>query len=131
MPNATKQLVAAVEQGDLAAVKAALAGGANVNAKAQHDMSPLLTACFNGFAEIAEALVAAGADTKARNRHEWTPLTMTVHGTAMAPENNRGVKSRRNHIGLLKFLLQNGGDPNEKHDGETLLEMAEGSVYTS
>ena len=128
---ASKQLLSAVEEGDLTAVKAALAAGADVNAKGQHDMSPLLTACFNGFAEIAEALVAAGADTKARNRYDWTPLTMTVHGAAMAPENNTGVKSQRNHLGLLKFLLKNGGDPNEKHDGETLLEMAEGSIYTS
>jgi hypothetical protein len=129
--TAAKQLLSAAEEGDLAAVKAALAAGANVNAKAQHDMSPLLTACFNGFAEIAEALIGAGADTKARNRYDWTPLTMTVHGAAMAPENNSGVKSERNHISLLKFLLENGGNPNEKHDGETLLEMAEGDVYAS
>ena len=131
MPNATRQLLSAVEEGDLVAVKAALAAGADVNAKAEHDMSPLLTACFNGFAEIAEALIAAGADAKARNRHKWTPLTITVHGAAMAPEGNQGVKSRRNFVSLLKFLLEHGGDPNEKHDGETLLEMAEGSIYTS
>src|SRR5215475_11839663 len=128
---ASKQLLSAAEEGDLPAVKSALAAGADVNAKGQHDMSPLLTACFNGFAEIAQALVAAGADAKARNRYDWSALTMTVHGSAMAPENNRGVKSERNHLSLLKFLLKNGSDPNEKHDGETLLEMAEGSIYAS
>ena len=131
MPNVTRQLLSAVEQGDLAAVKAALASGADVNARGEHDMSPLFTACFNGFAEIAKALVAAGADAKARNRHGWTPLSMTVHGAAMAPEGNEGVKSRRNFVSLLKFLLEHGGDPDEKQDGQTLLEMAESSVYTS
>ncbi len=131
MPKPTKQLLAAVESGDLAAVRNALAAGADVNARGKQDMSPLLTACFNGFVQIAKALVAAGADTKARNRYQWTPLTITVHGAAMAPEGTRGVKSARNHVALLKFLLDNGGDPEEKHRGETLLEMAEGSIYTS
>lgn len=131
MPNATQQLLAAAENGDLAAARQALAAGADLNARGEHDMSPLLTACFNGFAQLAKALVAAGADTRARNRYQWTPLTMTVHGAAMAPEGNRGVKSPRNHAALLKFLLDHGGDPNEKHRGQTLLEMAQGSIYTS
>jgi hypothetical protein len=131
MSNPTKRLLAATENGDLAAVKAALAAGADVNACDKVGMSPLLIACFNGFTQIAKALVAAGADIALRNRHQWTPLSITVHGAAMAPEGTRGVKSPRSHVTLLKFLLAQGGDAREKYRGETLLEMAEGSIYTS
>ncbi len=131
MPNPNRQLLTAVENGDLAAVRKALAAGADVNARGKQDMSPLLTACFNGFVQIAKALVAAGADTKVRNRSQLTPLNLTVHGAAMAPGGTRGVKSARNHVALLKFLLDNGGDPKAKHRGETLLEMAESSIYLS
>jgi hypothetical protein len=94
-------------------------------------MTPLLTACFNGFLNIARALVNDGADTTFRNKYQWTALTMTVHGCAMSPENRRGVASPRSHAPLLKFLLSRGGDPREKHKGDTLLEMAEASQYSS
>lgn len=128
---ATRQLLAAVERGDLPAVKRAIARGADVNARGRWDMTPLLSGCHNGFLNIARALVSAGADTRFRNKHQWTALTSTVHGAAMAPDNRRGVKSPRGHVALLKFLLARGGDPRERHKGETLLEMAESGKYCS
>jgi hypothetical protein len=128
---ASKQLLAAVEGGDLPAVKRAIDAGADVDARAKWDMTPLLTACHNGFLNIAKALVNAGADTRFRNKHQWTALTSTVHGAAMAPETTRGVKSPRGHAALLKFLLARGGDPRERHKGETLLELAESGKYCS
>jgi hypothetical protein len=128
---ATKQLLAAVERGDLPAVKRAINAGADVDARAKWDMTPLLTACHNGFLNVAKALVKAGANTRFRNKHQWTALTSTVHGAAMAPENTRGVKSPRGHAALLKFLLARGGDPRERHKGDTLLELAESGKYCS
>jgi hypothetical protein len=131
MTRESQRLFAAVERGDLAGVKRAIANGAEANSRGRADMTPLLTACFNGFLNIAKALVKAGADTWFRNKHQWTALTMTVHGAAMSPENRRGVASPRSHVALLKYLLDRGGDPRERHKGETLLQMAEASQYSS
>ena len=61
-----EDLALAIMMDDAAAVKAALAGGADVNAR-NPDMgsTPLIVAAFMGRAEIAKMLLAAGADAQA------------------------------------------------------------------
>ena len=58
-------LLEAARTGNAAQVKAALAKGANVNAKARYDVTPLIFAANNGHVEVARLLIAAGADLNA------------------------------------------------------------------
>ena len=54
-------LVAAAEQGDLAAVKQLLASGVSANATDATGVTPLLMGALSGHAEVVAALLAAGA----------------------------------------------------------------------
>ncbi len=63
-------LMQAVLKNDVAAVKALIAAGADVNEKSpvvgsgNDGQTPLLAACFNGFTEIVALLIGAGANPK-------------------------------------------------------------------
>ena len=63
-------LMAAVQSGDLDAVRRAIAAGADVNEKSpvlvngNDGQTPLLVACFLGHAEIVQALLEAGANPR-------------------------------------------------------------------
>ena len=62
---------------DVAAVKAALAGGADVNARDSDCAStPLIFAALMGRAEIAKMLIAAGADVHATDNYGTEALTL-------------------------------------------------------
>jgi len=66
-----QRLMAAVTRGDVAGVKAQLAGGAKVDERYpvvngfNDAHTPLLVACRDGYLEIAAELIAAGADVNA------------------------------------------------------------------
>ena len=57
----------AVRTGDVAALKAALASGANVNAKFRYDRMALSFAADRGNPEVVKILLDAGADINARD----------------------------------------------------------------
>jgi ankyrin repeat protein len=67
---AGQKLMAAVQAGDVAAAKAQIAAGADVNLKTpvvangNDGQTPLLVACFLGHTEIVGALLAAGANPR-------------------------------------------------------------------
>ena len=65
-----EELALAIINDDAAAVKAALAGGADVNSRnPEMGSTPLIVAAFMGRAEIAKMLLAAGADINATNNN--------------------------------------------------------------
>lgn len=65
-----QELAFAIFSDDTAAVKAVLAGGADVNARDPNlGSTPLIVAAFMGRAEIAKVLLAAGADVNATNNN--------------------------------------------------------------
>ena len=68
-----KALFAAAYDGDIAAVKRAIAAGANVNAKGKDNWTPLHDAARNGHKEVVELLVLRGAEADAKDSNEWTP----------------------------------------------------------
>ena len=67
----------AAKTGDLAGVQAELDKGADVNAKNESGVTPLLWAAWKGHKEVAELLIANGADVNAKNEDGETPLDFT------------------------------------------------------
>ena len=63
--------------GDFAGVQAELDKGADVNAKNESGVTPLLWAAWKGHKEVAELLIANGADVNAKNEDGETPLDFT------------------------------------------------------
>jgi ankyrin repeat protein len=72
---ASRQLIKAAKDGDVAAMRAALANGSgSVDARDETGRTPLHWAVRDGHSECAELLLRAGADKEARNFSEYTPL---------------------------------------------------------
>jgi ankyrin repeat protein len=63
--------------GDLAGVQAELDKGADVNAKNESGVTPLLWAAWKGHKDVVELLIAEGADVNAKNEDGETPLDFT------------------------------------------------------
>jgi ankyrin repeat protein len=84
--------------------------GADINAKAFNDKTPLLMAATASNKEVVDVLLTKGADPNAKTKDGYTPL----HGA---------VKSKS--IAIIEALLAAGADPNAKtKDGYTLLHEA-------
>ncbi len=66
--SAVVSLHAAVESGDLSAIRAALDSGAPVNQYDSRDWTALMIAAHSGKKEAVEILLAAGADASLRNK---------------------------------------------------------------
>jgi hypothetical protein len=101
--EAEDRLLLAVRTGDVAALKAALASGVNVNTKFRYDRMALSFAADRGNAEVVKVLLDAGADVNARDvlwhgRHE--PALNKKHGHCRmllekAPAIAKGPEVRR------------------------------------
>jgi len=91
----------AVEQKDMAAVKAAIAAGANVNASDEYGQGVLM---YANDPDIARALVAAGAKIDAVNKYGMNALAAAA-ATGNAPLVKALIESKAN----VNFLDPNGG----------------------
>jgi len=113
VPSPERSPVAsAAVAGDVAAVRAALAAGADPNAVADHGFTPLDWAARFGQIETMKALVDAGAalDLRDEGPNGWTPIMHALHkGQARA----------------ALALLEWGADPDSRSDnGQTPLMRA-------
>jgi hypothetical protein len=89
----------AVRTGDIAALKAALASGVNVNTKFRYDRMALSFAADRGNAEVVKVLLDAGADVNARD---------TFYGMdAMSQALNK------KHTAIVRMLLEKGAANSE------------------
>lgn len=80
--EANEALLSAAEEGDVEALKAALAAGADVNATADNFgcTTALMLAAENGYAECVKILIDAGADVNAECEFGDTALSLaTLH----------------------------------------------------
>ena len=105
----------AAEEGNVEAVKQAIADGADVNAKGDIGQTPLHWAANEGHKKIAELLISEGADVNAKGIVGETPLHAAVH---------------EGHKEVAELLIAKGADVNAKiegggYKGETPLDMAE------
>ncbi len=93
-------LLAAAWVGDADAVPAALAAGADVNARDNADRTALIWIAFDGHTAVVAQLLAAGADVNARdNNNSWTAL---IAATAAATHNG--------HTAIVAQLLAAGAE---------------------
>jgi ankyrin repeat protein len=94
-----EELLAAARKGDLAAVKALLERGAEVNAKTRYGATPLSYAADRGHTEIVQLLIERGADVNAKDTfYGATPIVWA---------------SSRNHAKIVRMLLEKGAQSKE------------------
>jgi outer membrane protein assembly factor BamB len=100
---ANEALWQAARDGDTAGITAALAKGADVNAKSRYDVTALIFAAGSGRLEAVKLLIARGANVNA------TDTFYRGRAAEMAITNG--------HVDVTLYLLQNGAD------GDALLAM--------
>ncbi|HXL01820.1 MAG TPA: ankyrin repeat domain-containing protein [Candidatus Atribacteria bacterium] len=101
-----------VKTGSLEEVKKAIEAGANVNARDENGMTPLMHAAgANQNPEVIKVLLEAGAEVNARDEDGWTPL-MQAACFNQNPE-------------VIKVLLEAGADGKIRcKEGKTAFDYA-------
>ena len=142
--SATDDVIAAARAGDVAAVRALVADGADVDARQGDGATALHWAAHRGDLTLAEALLAAGADVDAANALDATPLWLaSQNGDALlvarllaaGADANVSLKmgetplmsaARSGDVDTVRLLLAAGADvnPAERERGQTALMWA-------
>jgi uncharacterized protein len=103
-------LIAAAREGNVQAVRSAIASGSDVRAAGTDGTTPLHWAAYRGDDEMARVLLDSGASADAANRYGIRPLSLACAAGNAA---------------LVERLLKAGADPNTRQpDGETALMTA-------
>jgi ankyrin repeat protein len=109
-PRGDELLFCASGQGDLPAIERALEQGADINARSDSEITPLMVACdAGGNVSTVRLLLDRGADPRLHARAGISALYNAVVGDS---------------DGIVQVLLQAGADPNDEAGGETMLEIA-------
>jgi ankyrin repeat protein len=102
---------------DLAGVQAALTAKADVDARSDSDVTPLMEAAFHGCTEVAGVLIAAKADVNARHADDAPGLNGAT--ALMLASNSRGRSE------IVRVLIAAGAEVNARTaNGETALTNA-------
>ena len=96
-----RELIAASQAGEIAAVKTLLAGGALPNAADELGQRPLIVAVAEGHAEIVRLLLQGGASPNVKGPQGRTPL---------------GLAAAAGHPGIVRLLLRAGADIDARSD---------------
>jgi len=109
-PWSQDDLIQLAEEGDLAAIKAAISAGADIGKSGPSGILPLHAAARHGKLAVIQFLVAAGTPVDARDADGWTPLLFAAS---------------EGHLEALKHLQAAGADFNAfDHNGATALLLA-------
>jgi len=134
-PETKSKLLAAIKQGDLAAVKQCLPNDVDVNEKlSSFDETALHIAAGEGHKEIVELLIATGADVNrlssfpTNDGSRRTPLDnarfqMYGFGNATPPANIPKDHSHHNFKAIADVLKKNGG-----HSGSIFVAAESGDI---
>jgi ankyrin repeat protein len=140
------QLLSAASRGQVAAIEALLATGADMHAVDEDGYTPLHLAAWNGQVAAIEALLAAGAHVHAVDEHGYTPLHLALiqagaHVHVLDDDgvhirwnlvNVHGVNSQcvyadksfeQNYVEAVKALINNNGVVDFKILCEWLLKL--------
>jgi ankyrin repeat protein len=109
----------AARQGSLAALRALVEGGADVNLSSPADeTTPLLIAIINGHFAIATYLVENGADVRLATDGGVTPLYAALNvqwaPKAAYPQPRAHLQQPVTYLALMRRLLERGADPNAR-----------------
>jgi len=109
----------AARQGSLAAARALVTAGVDVNTTSPGDQaSPLLTAVINGHFDLAAFLLEKGADPNLASDAGVSPLYAVVNvqwaPIAAYPQPRAHLQQSRGYLELMKQLLDRGADPNAR-----------------
>lgn len=110
-------LLHASRQGNIAAAKALLDGGADINEVSSTDStSPLLMATINGQFDLAMELLNRGANVKLASTAGLTSLYAAIN-TFWAPRSRypqpQAVQTQKtSHLDLMRVMIKNGADVN-------------------
>lgn len=111
--NLDNDLLRAVQDGDLEKVVELIENGANVNAMANDDWTPLLIALDQEYMDIAEELINAGADVNAKEKAG--KFTVLMHAVASG------------NLDIVRKIIQAGANLDAKGKlGWTALMVASG-----
>jgi len=103
-------LIKAAEYGEINSLRSALDNGADVNARMNDGMTPLMYASVGGHLEVARILIGLGADVNARTKDGVTSLMYSSLG---------GYQE------IVRTLIAKGADVNAvTSDGKTVLMIA-------
>jgi beta-lactamase regulating signal transducer with metallopeptidase domain len=102
-PRFDRVLVEAADEGDIAAVRQLLDGGANVDATVLGDGTPLIVAAREGHIELVRVLIDRGADLNLGVPGDGNPLIMAA---------------REGHLAIVQLLLDGGADVNVEIAGD-------------
>ena len=134
--NGETVLMTCSRSGEIGAVKALLARGANVNVKEpSHDQTALMWAAAQKHPQVVQALVERGADVRARSRIYNQTVTSEVTQRAGREELNYSVQrggstpllfaARVGDAESARILLEAGADVNDAlPDGTSALVLA-------
>ena len=134
----------AAAAGDLAAIRAELDKGVDVNAKDNDGRTPLHYAAKYATKQVVELLIPNGADVNAKDEDGWTPLHFAATKEIVELLINEGADvNAKNKWGgtplhaaatngkkeTVELLIAADADVNAKaKDGKTPLDMANGAI---
>jgi len=109
----------AARQGELEAAKALLEAKADIDQRAEGDMStPLLVATINGQFDLAKYLVEHGANPNLAGHNGATPLYAALNvqwaAKALYPQPRAQEQQHASYLELMATLLDKGADPNAR-----------------
>ncbi len=109
----------AAREGYVDAVRALVAGGADVNQVSGGDKtSPALIAVINGHFDTAQSLIDKGADVTLASAGGVTPLYAALNvqwaPKSMYPQPRAHLQQRLSYLDFMKLLLEKGADPNAR-----------------
>ena len=87
---------------------------ANVDVRDSLDRTPLHLAVYHGFLGVTRTLVVRNADINARDNFGNTPLHRAIHEWNVE---SQSLRDRR--VGVIKFLLEHGANPDAKNDNHS------------
>ena len=110
-------LMYAARDGSVNAVRALVAGGAELNRRSADDSTALLIASINGRFDVAKYLVESGADLNLASMDGASPLYGVLHvqWSRESEQPQPSIKREEtSYLDLMKLMLEAGADPDLK-----------------